>query len=212
MADCATPGRGFPVWWRKFARSPITKISGCPGAVRSGSTLTRRLCRSLRRLLGHDATERRAQYACGPQNCARRNGFCLIALADGDRFFAHICDHGAGAYCDAESLDHRAGARRKLLRIHRKHAVGAFHQNDAGVGGINLAEVPAQRVVGISPSAPASSAPVGPPPTITNVIHARSFSGSGSRSAVSKANRILRRMSVASSMVFRPGANSSHSS
>ena len=41
----------------------------------------------------------------------------------------------------------------------------------------------------ISPSAPASSTPVGPPPTMTKVIHARRRSGSASRSAASKAMR-----------------------
>ena len=64
----------------------------------------------------------------------------------------------------------------------------------------------------ISPSAPASSTPVGPPPTITNVIHARRRSGSASRSAASNAIRIRRRISTASSMVLRPGANGAHSS
>ena len=63
----------------------------------------------------------------------------------------------------------------------------------------------------ISPSAPASSTPVGPPPTITNVIQARRRSGSASRSAASKAMRMRRRISVASSMVLSPGATAAHS-
>ena len=64
----------------------------------------------------------------------------------------------------------------------------------------------------ISPSAPASSTPVGPPPTTTNVIHSCRTSGSASRSAASNAIRIRRRISNASSMVLRPGANGAHSS
>ena len=64
----------------------------------------------------------------------------------------------------------------------------------------------------ISPRAPASSTPVGPPPTSTNVIHAAPRSGSASRSAASNAIRIRRRISMASSMVLRPGAYGAHSS
>ena len=45
----------------------------------------------------------------------------------------------------------------------------------------------------------------GPPPTRTKVIHSRRRSGSASRSAASNAIRIRRRISVASSMVLRPG-------
>ena len=64
----------------------------------------------------------------------------------------------------------------------------------------------------ISPRAPASSTPVGPPPTSTNVIHARRTSASASRSAASNAIRIRRRISIASSIVLRPGANGAQSS
>jgi hypothetical protein len=63
----------------------------------------------------------------------------------------------------------------------------------------------------ISPSAPPSSTPVGPPPTMTKFIHARRISGSCSRSAASKAMRIRRRISVASSTVLSPGAIDAHS-
>ena len=64
----------------------------------------------------------------------------------------------------------------------------------------------------ISPRAPASSTPVGPPPTTTNVIHSWRRSGSCSRSAASKAMRMRRRISVASSIDFRPGAWAAQSS
>ena len=62
----------------------------------------------------------------------------------------------------------------------------------------------------ISPSAPASSTPVGPPPTTTNVIHSARRLATCSRSAASKAMRILRRICVASSIDLRPAANSRH--
>ena len=64
----------------------------------------------------------------------------------------------------------------------------------------------------ISPIAPASSTPVGPPPTITNVSSARWRARSLSFSASSNASSTRRRISVACSIVFRPGANGSHSS
>ena len=57
--------------------------------------------------------------------------------------------------------------------------------------------------------APANSTPVGPPPTITKLNQARRFSGSVSFSAASNAPNIRRRISMASSTVFKPGATSS---
>ena len=63
----------------------------------------------------------------------------------------------------------------------------------------------------ISASAPASSTPVGPPPTMTKVSSRRCLSGSVSRSAASNASSTRRRISSASSSVFKPGARSAHS-
>ena len=54
--------------------------------------------------------------------------------------------------------------------------------------------------------------PVGPPPTRTNVSHSRAVAGSCSRSAASKAIRIRRRISSASSSDLRPGASVAQSS
>jgi hypothetical protein len=63
----------------------------------------------------------------------------------------------------------------------------------------------------ISPRVPASSTPVGPPPTTTKVSHGARRLSFGSRSAASKAKKIRLRISSASSMVLRPGATLSHS-
>ena len=41
IAPCATPGVGLSGFHGSTAASPTTKISGCPGIVRSGSTMTR---------------------------------------------------------------------------------------------------------------------------------------------------------------------------
>jgi hypothetical protein len=59
---------------------------------------------------------------------------------------------------------------------------------------------------------PASSTPVGPAPTIANVIHASRSTGSDPCSASSNAPRIRLRSRFASSSVFIPGASWAHSS
>jgi len=62
----------------------------------------------------------------------------------------------------------------------------------------------------ISPIAPANSTPVGPAPTMTNVNCLRRSSMSSVTSARSNAASTRRRISVACSIVFNPGANGSH--
>ena len=62
----------------------------------------------------------------------------------------------------------------------------------------------------ISAIAPANSTPVGPPPTMIKVSQARCFSGSVSFYAASKAAKMRRLISKASSTVFKPGATSCH--
>src|SRR5215831_6010176 len=64
----------------------------------------------------------------------------------------------------------------------------------------------------ISASAPESSSPVAPAPTMTNVNHARASSSVAARSARSNAYRILCRMAVASSTDLRLGAHGRHES
>jgi hypothetical protein len=64
----------------------------------------------------------------------------------------------------------------------------------------------------ISAMAPASSTPVGPPPTTTKVSHSCSTVSSISRSAASKAISTRRRISNASAMLLSPGACSAQSS
>jgi hypothetical protein len=60
--------------------------------------------------------------------------------------------------------------------------------------------------------APASSTPVGPPPTMRNVSSLRRSAMSSVASARSNAISRRRRTSVASSTRLRPGANGAHSS
>ena len=60
--------------------------------------------------------------------------------------------------------------------------------------------------------APASSKPVGPPPTMMQVSFAARLAASGYISARSNERKSRERMKVASSTSFMPGANSRHSS
>ncbi len=62
-----------------------------------------------------------------------------------------------------------------------------------------------------SASCPASSTPVGPAPTTTNVSQRRRATGSLSCSAISKAPKILPLSSSAWSIVFIPGASTANS-
>jgi len=64
----------------------------------------------------------------------------------------------------------------------------------------------------MSAIAPASSTPVGPPPMTANTSGWCLPVRIASRSACSKASSTRRRISRASSTVFKPGASAAHSS
>ena len=78
-------------------------------------------------------------------------------------------------------------------------------QNDPGRGRVDRAILLLKAGARESASAPASSTPVGPPPTTTKVSHASRFAGSPSLSACSNASSIRLRIVVASSMLLRSG-------
>ena len=63
-----------------------------------------------------------------------------------------------------------------------------------------------------SATCPAISTPVGPAPTIANVIHASRSSAVSAASASSNAPRIMLRSRLASSTDFMPGASTAQSS
>ena len=90
--------------------------------------------------------------------------------------------------------------------VGRQDAVRRLDEQDRGRRRVDAAEVCRSVWLAISASAPASSTPVGPPPTTTNVSQRLHAVGSASRSAASKARSTRRRISVASSIVFSPGA------
>jgi hypothetical protein len=91
-------------------------------------------------------------------------------------------------------------------------AGAGLDEDDAGAPGSMLRKSLARVKRLISPRAPASSTPVGPPPMTTKVRSLRWRAGSVSFSASSKAVSMRRRISVASSRDLRPGAKGSHSS
>ena len=198
IAPWATPGVGWSGFHGSTAASPTTKISGWPGIVRSGSTMTRP-ARSVvapvasatvraklavsdarrpedgpgrDRLLGRRQARRRGRRPrpgrrpSSPSGPSHRASRAGAGPTPTDR-----ADRAAGRDPSPRSGSTRVWSE----RIDRKSRLSVSWA--------------------ISPSAPASSTPVGPPPTSTNVIHARRRSGSASRSAASKAIRIRRRIS-----------------
>ena len=114
----------------------------------------------------------------------------------------------AGAHLDAERPRASAPrARGELGREGRQDARPGLDEHDARVAGIDAAEVARAGVAARSRAiAPASSTPVGPPPTITKVSSARRASGVAARARrASNASRMRRRISSASSMRLEPG-------
>ena len=72
--------------------------------------------------------------------------------------------------------------------------------------GSNVRNSPFRQRTASSRTCPASSTPVGPAPTMTIVSYRCRSAGSVVASAISKAPKMRRRSSLASSMVFMPGA------
>ena len=119
-----------------------------------------------------------------------------------------------------DALAHLDAEPRQRLAAPRRAALGKRRQNRRPAStstmrarAVSMARNSSRSVCrAISASVPASSTPVGPPPTSTNVSSSRWRAGSVSRSARSNASRMRRRIAIASSSVFSPGAYGSHSS
>ena len=122
-------------------------------------------------------------------------------------------DGVAEPHLDAELLELRLGRLRQTFREMRPEAAApASTSTTRAVAESMLRKSRTIALRASSAMAPASSTPVGPPPTMTKVSSLRRSSGSSVTSACSKAARMRARISVASPIVFRPGAASSHSS
>ncbi len=182
-------------------------MSGCPGSDKSGLTITRP-----------------ARSSSTPVRCAKT---CPIAEAftpAAQRIVrAAMCSIVSPCFnVTSESAMSVTIAWVRTITPSLPSAAAAFADSSGGYGGNTRSMPSSSRIVLLvvsiarkssfstfpasSAIAPANSTPVGPPPTITNVIQARRLSKSGSRSAASNAKKTRRRISRASSTVFSPGA------
>ena len=121
------------------ARSPTTKISGWPGTERSGSTCTRPA-----RSSGAPSDRPSGELAtpAAQSTVLRSESFAPSVTPS-----ASIAgDALAQPHRDAEALELQPRLLRKVRRIGRQHAVGAFDQHHARVARIEAAEFAAQGV------------------------------------------------------------------
>ncbi len=176
----------------------MTKISGWPGIERSGSTTTRPA----------RSSGTPSERASGDASDAGRpeDG------PGGDPVAAH--DDAVGRRCRSRRRPSRTSTPSARAppgpsaRAPRERPGGCAARPRRGRCGRRAGRSTGSRTPStcreISAIAPASSTPVGPPPTRTKVSSARRRPGSVSRSAFSKARRMRRRISSASSSVFEP--------
>jgi len=192
----------------KLARSPITWISGCPEIVRSGSTTTRPTLSMAAPALSAStlpSLDARTPAAHSTVRAGMRfsppSSFTVTPPSSMSVTRARVTGRTQRASsCRSAFLERSAGkpgSTRSSPSISRIRASAGLMCRKS-CRNVSLA---------ISPNAPASSTPVGPPPTITKVSHAWRSCASGSCSACSKAASRRDRMAVASSTVFRPGAS-----
>ena len=146
--------------------------------------------------------QRRGRDAGRPDHRARvepRVAHRDAAIVDGG-------DARVGPHLDAEPLERTARGLPQVFG-ERREDVGPASTSTIRAVAVEIVRKSWPSVWrAISASAPASSTPVGPPPTMTNVSSRRRRSGSSSRSAVSNASSTRRRISSASSSVLSPGA------
>ena len=118
--------------------SPITKISGCPGTVRSLCTLTRpvRSVSAVQPLSGGRGCDAR-----GPDHGPARDA---LAGHD-DAVFVDPLDAVPQSYFDPEPLEPRLRGSRELLRERAEYARRHVDQDDARGDGIDPSELGAQR-------------------------------------------------------------------
>ena len=206
IATGAWPGSGGrPESGRKWAWSPATKTSGWPGRLRSADTITRP-CASR-------GTPRVRFNAEGSTPAAHNAVDVSIRSRPTSTHSASIRVTGLAVHTWTPRPSRSRVARLAWLsrKDGRMRGPASTRITRVSLGSmLRKSRASVNRL--ISPRAPASSTPVGPPPTTTKVSSARRRAGSTSRSASSKAVSTRRRISVACSRVFSPGACSSQSS
>ena len=187
------------------AASPITKIFGFPGTVRSDSTMT--LPDSSVSEPTHcpagDATTPAAQITVAAK---------ILSPPIVTPSLSHpVTGEPRRTVTPSFSSDWRAYSDSDASKAGRTRGPASTRITWALRG--SMRRKSAARVKWASSAmVPASSTPVGPPPTMTNRMSRSSLVPSVVVSAFSKAIRIRRRTSVASSIVFRPDAAAAQSS
>ena len=189
----------------------MTKISGCPGSEQSGSTanLPPRTSSSL-------AASAKAFPSGDPVTPAAQ-----ITVREGINSSRPFTD--TFAPCSETSSTRTPERHKTLSSINwRSAALANFSENAERMRGLasrikirassgsKLRKSSFKESFAISPSAPASSTPVGPPPTMRKVSSARRLSGSLSFSASSNALSSRALSFVASSIFFSDGAICDH--
>ena len=207
IATCATPGR-----LSRLMRSPMTKTSGCPGIVQSGSTFTRPA-----RSISAPALRRRGVRAATPDarspDLRRRINPPQLRLRRVrlDALLVNAGDPRADVDLDSHVSQVARRALSQRLGEGRQDRRPGVEQDDSRRGRIDVTEVPAQR----------SARQLGELARELDTRRSRaddderqpaaSCVGSVSRSAISKAPKIRPRSSSAWSIVFIPGASCANS-
>ena len=136
---------------RLTAASPTTKISGWPGIVRSGSTMTRpdAIGRGPGRL-GDGPREARAEDARGPEDGPGRDGLLrpVGRRRRGHRPRRRSTTRVRRPDLDPELLELALRRRRSIGRIRRQDPIHRLDQDDPGLVRPDRPEVALERVVG----------------------------------------------------------------
>ena len=206
LAAGAMPGTGSPSGPLIDAVSPMAKISGWPGTVRSGST-KRRPTRS-----AGAPSQSAAREACTPaaQRMVRAASRWPPKTTPSRVAFR---DRLAELDLDAELFERLLRVGRELLIETGQDARAGLDQNDARGARVDMPEILAQilmRQLGDG----AGEFDAGRTGADDDEGQQRRLASAGPVRARprSKASRMRRRMVVASSSVLRPGAKGSHSS
>ncbi len=185
------------------AVSPMTKISDRPGTRRSGPTRTRpaRSVSTPSQAPTGDAVTPAAHTTVRAAIHSPPTSAPPPSSAFTSRLVSTSTPRAASErLAAAESEDGKVGRTRSAACTSKMRAVA----------GSNVRNSRVRPRLANSAIAPASSTPVGPPPTIMKVSHARRSASFWLRSAASKASKRRRRMSSASSMPLRPNSYAEH--
>ena len=204
IAAGARPGTSPRPGSSRCAMSPITNASGWPGIERSGCTCTRPARSSgtpseRPRLDAWTPAAQKTLLASMRSPPALTPAASIPVTAEEVRTSTPSVRRSSSAWRERSSA--KAGSTRGPASSSTTRALRGSMRRKSRTRTVRL----------MSAMAPASSTPVGPPPTTTKVSSARCAPGSGEFSAASNAERMRRRISVACSSVFSPGARSSHS-